>query len=461
MAKSAPHKAIGKLRLKMSVKLILAFIITAAFLGSLLATDKINGYLNLRGKVTGETGYTGGSDINVVKEGRLVVHFLDVGQGDCTLVSLPDGKTMIVDAGKNNKAVSDKINEYIEQSFGTKFEVFDYAILTHPDDDHCGSFDEVLSVYPARTIYRPNIIASKSGFNDPGKAVTDDGSRDSNEKFYNASGIGHSGIRDKNTVAYKNFVEAAYKASQLVPSPRVIVSDGRRDSDRPAGKGTQDITGDDGDPDGGGQYSIRFYSPIEYTYSKDWNDYSNIFMISYRGVKIMLSGDAEQYAEQQFVVKYAQIASTFNVDVIKLGHHGSRTSSREDYLGTLANDKSRRKDIYTIASCGTDNSYGHPHKETAARLETMGFDIDKFLRTDLNGDIVFSVRQAAGGAFALYHGAETVRTISEPAVGFLGWFEIAIALFVVSMFIIFVVIKTAKANSGGNNSGRKTASSGR
>lgn len=458
MAKSAPYKAAGKLRMKMSIKLLSALIITAILLGSLFATDTINGYLNLRGKVTDESAYTGGSDINVVKDGKLVVHFLDVGQGDCTLINLPDGKTMIVDAGKSDNKVGEKINGYIEESFGTKFEVFDYAILTHSDEDHCGSFAKVLAKYPARTIYRPNIIASAKGFTDPGKAVTDDGGKDSNEKFYNATGHGYAGVRGKDTIVYKDFVEAAYKASQLVPSPRVIVSDGRRGSDRPAGKGTQDITGDDGDPDGQGKYSVQFYSPQEYTYPTDWNNYSNIFMLSYRGKKIMISGDAEQYAEQQFAVKYGSQAASFNVDVIKLGHHGSKTSSREDYLGTIANDTGRRKNIYTIASCGLKNSYGHPHAQMLERLENMGFDMDKFLRTDLNGDIVFSVRQESpGGAFALYHGAEAVRIVTGPAVEWLDWFEIAIAIWIVSMFFIFAVVKTSKAKGGR----KKAAASGK
>lgn len=445
MAKSVATKAAGNIRLKMSAKLILWLIITAILAVSLFFADTLNEYLGLDGNIS-ETAYTGGTDINVVKDGSLVINFVDVGQGDCTIIKLPDGKTMIVDAGENKTQISDKINSYIEQSFGTKFEVFDFAILTHSDSDHCGSFARVLAKYPAKTIYRPNITASSNGYIDPGKAITDTGSGDKNQMFYNSSGHGYAGIRDKDTQAYKNFVEAAYKASALVPAPRVIVSDGRRGSDRPAGKGTQDITGDDGDPDGQGQYSIQFYSPQEYTYTSDWNNYSNIFMISYRGKKIMISGDAEQYAEQQFAQKYASIADSFNVDVIKLGHHGSRTSSREDYLTTIAKNVGRRKDIFTIASCGLGNSYGHPHAETMARLENIGFDMTKFLRTDINGDIVLSIKQdQPGGAFALYHGAEAVRTLTEPPLEWLGWFEIAIGLWVICTFFIFVVVKTAKA----------------
>ena len=84
-------------------------------------------------------------------------------------------------------------------------------------------------------------------------------------------------------------------------------------------------------------------------------------------------GDAEVSSEKE-------ITSDIDVDVLKVGHHGSDTSSGNSFL-----DKVSPK--YAIISVGSNNSYGHPHKETLNRLEKIGATI---YRTDLNGDIMVS-----------------------------------------------------------------------
>ncbi|HEY8444192.1 MAG TPA: MBL fold metallo-hydrolase [Clostridia bacterium] len=324
----------------------------------------------------------------IVYYGSLQVHFLDVGQGDCSIIKLPDGKTVIVDAGNNYTSSKQKILDYIEKNFKIKY--FDYAIITHTDADHCGGIKDVLSKYPAKTIYRPNVIANNSGFVDPAIALTQNASLDDNLKFWSLSGADIK-VKSNDSPAYKNFIEQAYKSftkNNTTFTPQVIVSDGRI-IDRPQGKPSQDIKGDD--------YSITFYSPLKPTYD-DSNDYSNIFILEFKGFEFFFSGDAEKKAEEDFVKTYADFE--FDIDVFKLGHHGSRTSSSADLL-ELVTKESKRNQIFAVASCGKGNSYGHPHKEVLDRLLDLGFLEENILRTDTVGDIVFEVKADNLGNYSL------------------------------------------------------------
>ena len=69
-------------------------------------------------------------------------------------------------------------------------------------------------------------------------------------------------------------------------------------------------------------------------------------------------------------------------DVLRVGHHGGRTSSNEEFLEKVNPD-------YSIISLGKDNTYGHPHKETISRLDEVG---TKIMRTDELGDIVIAIK---------------------------------------------------------------------
>jgi beta-lactamase superfamily II metal-dependent hydrolase len=147
------------------------------------------------------------------------------------------------------------------------------------------------------------------------------------------------------------------------------------------------------------EYSITFYSPLQYKYD-DSNDYSNIFILEFMGFEFFFSGDAEKDAEADFVETYKEY--DFDIDVFKLGHHGSRTSSSTGLL-ELVTKESKRNQIYAIISCGEGNSYGHPHQEALGRLDSLGFSQDNILRTDTTGDIVFEVKPDSSGRYSLYY----------------------------------------------------------
>lgn len=118
--------------------------------------------------------------------------------------------------------------------------------------------------------------------------------------------------------------------------------------------------------------SIQFLAPngTEYT---ELNNYSAIIKIIYGDIKFLLTGDAEDVSENEMIAKGYDLSA----NVLKVGHHGSGTSTTAAFLGKV-------KPTYAIISCGAGNTYGHPASTTLARLTKGGIRV---LRTDLNGTV--------------------------------------------------------------------------
>lgn len=105
----------------------------------------------------------------------------------------------------------------------------------------------------------------------------------------------------------------------------------------------------------------------------DTNNTSIVLRIVYGDTSFLFTGDAEEEAEEVILQSGQDIQST----VLKVGHHGSRTSTSETFLDTV-------NPAYAVISCGKDNSYGHPHDITLAKLQSKDIEI---FRTDELGDI--------------------------------------------------------------------------
>lgn len=105
----------------------------------------------------------------------------------------------------------------------------------------------------------------------------------------------------------------------------------------------------------------------------DTNNTSIVLRIVYGDTSFLFTGDAEEEAEEVILQSGQDIQST----VLKVGHHGSRTSTSETFLDTV-------NPTYAVISCGKDNSYGHPHSETLAKLASARVEV---FRTDELGDI--------------------------------------------------------------------------
>lgn len=105
----------------------------------------------------------------------------------------------------------------------------------------------------------------------------------------------------------------------------------------------------------------------------DENDSSSILLMYYKNKKILLTGDASKKSEEYILNKY----NIGKIDVLKIGHHGSKTSTSDELLEEL-------RPSLVIISCGKNNRFNHPHKETIDKLKEYRI---KYLRTDISGTI--------------------------------------------------------------------------
>ena len=108
----------------------------------------------------------------------------------------------------------------------------------------------------------------------------------------------------------------------------------------------------------------------------DLNNLSAASRLDYGEVSFLFTGDMEAKAERDLLGSGQELAVT----VLNAAHHGSSTSTTKELLAAAAPE-------YAVISCGLDNSYGHPHRETMTALKDAGV---KAYRTDLNGTVVFS-----------------------------------------------------------------------
>ena len=110
----------------------------------------------------------------------------------------------------------------------------------------------------------------------------------------------------------------------------------------------------------------------------DENNRSIVAVAEIEGRKFLFTGDAETKVENKLLKE----GIDFKCDVLKVGHHGSSTSSNEKFINAVSPS-------YAVISCGKDNMYGHPHNEILALFESKGISV---LRTDIAGDITFYVK---------------------------------------------------------------------
>ena len=106
------------------------------------------------------------------------------------------------------------------------------------------------------------------------------------------------------------------------------------------------------------------------------NNNSNVIYTELNGYKFMFMGDASITTEKEILDKY----NLSNIDVLKVGHHGSKTSSSKEFINSI-NPK------YSIISVGKNNRYGHPNKEVLNNLKDS-----KMYRTDEDGSIMFIIK---------------------------------------------------------------------
>ena len=291
----------------------------------------------------------GGYETTVTELEDLKITFLDVGQADCIIIELPDGKNMIIDSGDFNSDQS-VISNY---TTANNIDTFHYLLLTHQDRDHVGNMDWVLENYKVNFIFRPNTYTSHS-------------SASSLPETFNPV-INNENAYVSTSAAYAEFMVASYNEG-------CTVEIFNKDSDFT----NTIICGEDKY-----SYTFDFLTPVatrEQVMYENPNDYSPIFVLEYADRTIMFNGDAEVEAIEEYLTNYS--GNYKNIDVLKVGHHGSSNATTAEFLSAVDPE-------IAIIQCGLGNDYGHPHQAVLNMLNNHG-GVDIY-RTDTNGTITVNI----------------------------------------------------------------------
>ncbi len=129
-----------------------------------------------------------------------------------------------------------------------------------------------------------------------------------------------------------------------------------------------------------GEAEFTCLAPLSDTGDK--NENSTVLRLDFGDFSALFTGDAGEESENKQLERYGNLpGGPLDVDLLKVGHHGSRYSSTHAYLTAVT-------PMYAVISCGEGNSYGHPHKETLNRLQIIGAAV---YRTDLLGTVAVTV----------------------------------------------------------------------
>lgn len=237
--------------------------------------------------------------------GQLTAHYIDVGQGDCEFIELPNNETMLIDAGDSGSGP--EITAYIKN---LGYDTINYLVATHPHADHIGGMSYVIKNINVVHMYMPE--------------------------------------KSTDTKTFENLLQTILDMNIKVEK---------------AESGTEILNTEN--------LKIDILAPDSEQY-KNLNNYSAVIKMDYKNTSFLFMGDAEKEVEEKLPNKEIQ------TDVLKVGHHGSDTSSTAAFLEKVSPK-------YAVISCGKNNKYGHPDSITLQNLESVGSVI---LRTDLDGTII-------------------------------------------------------------------------
>ena len=246
----------------------------------------------------------------VFKEDNLMVHFINVGQGDAIAINLPNDEVLLIDAGplNSNATLSNYLKEKVLNA--SKNDNIDYLILTHADEDHCMGTQKVLNEFDVEKVFIPTV--------------------DGKENYKNL----------------KNFVVNNYEYEILSRELQLNISNCK----------------------------IEIFGLYEYA---DTNESSAIVKITYLEKSFLFMADVSSTIETLLINEYG---AKLDCDVLKVAHHGSKYSSCLEFLKIVTPD-------YSVISVGR-NAYGHPTQTVLNNLRAVN---SKILRTDINGNILFTV----------------------------------------------------------------------
>lgn len=206
--------------------------------------------------------------------GELVVAVLDVGQGNAVAVITPDGHSMLVDAGRSRARVEDYVVPYLQEH---GVERLDYAVITHPDQDHVGGMPRVLELMPVESMLDPVIPTTNQTYAETLEIMLDQGV---------------PGVKARRGMALD--LGGAVRVEVLWPVDPLLESGGEPETN-------------------GNSITLR---------------------VTYGNIAFILPGDLEAEGEAELVE--LDSGEQLHAQVLVVGHHGSNTSSTAPFLDAVS-----------------------------------------------------------------------------------------------------------------------------
>lgn len=253
---------------------------------------------------------------------NLKIHFIDVGQGDCTLIITPSGKRIIVDGGEGNSEKYDYgKNIVFPYLLDRGINRIDYLVISHADSDHIGGL-----IYVLENINVENILI---------------------------------GIQPESSKQLEDLLDIAKRKKVMVNALK---------------------KGDIINIDKNTKIEVIWPDINNLILENNLNNNSLVFKLFFNKFSILFTGDIEESAEKLLCEIYEN-TNILNSDILKIAHHGSKSSSTLDILKSV-------KPQIALIGVGKNNKYGHPNQEVIDRLNKIGVNI---YRTDQLGEITIKV----------------------------------------------------------------------
>ena len=266
---------------------------------------------------------------NQTVDDGVVINFLDIGQGDASLINFPDGEQMLVDCSEDARILEglSRVMDFYDNEI-------DYLLITHPDSDHYGGCEEVLNRFKIK-----NVIYT----------------------------------------GYKKSGDSAWGTlfAQITHDPNINYL-------KIEGEQTLEVASTSWHflyPDHSLEYDPKI--PNSNSDANAINNSSIVFELSYKGKEVLFMGDAGSELEDYLLNKYGSI---LNSDILKVGHHGSSYSSEQEFLNMVT-------PIYSIISVGKNNKFGHPSARILKKIERtdsqiLRTDLQGDLKCSLSNSVV-------------------------------------------------------------------------
>ena len=279
------------------------------------------------GQSGGQSSDTAANSKAEVK-GQLTISMLDIGQGDAVLIQT-GAKNILIDTGddkyyEDGKKGKDN-TQLLTELQKLKIDHIDTLVMTHAHADHIGKADKVIAQYGVKELVYNGIPSTSKYFINALKAAKANGTQQVKVKAGDVLDFG-------NGVSFEI----------VSPSQSLI------DEDTAAIKAKKKV---------------------------DVNNESVVGRLTFGNFAMLFTGDAEGPVEKDMVASYGK---KLKCQVLKAGHHGSKTSSTAEFLKLVQPES-------VVMSLGVNNQYGHPHEALLNRLHKQG--VKNIYRTDANGTI--------------------------------------------------------------------------